>query len=75
VIQRVGCGVGEGSAVLSGTADGVGCNRSSDAVAVIEGSVKASKTRMMIAVIGKANWKILEGVKVFISFSFGGTSP
>jgi hypothetical protein len=71
----VGGGVGEGTAVLSGTADGVGCNRSSDAVAVMEGCVKARKIRMMIAVMGKANRKILEGVKVFISFSFKGTSP
>jgi hypothetical protein len=71
----VGSGVGEGSTVLSGTADGVGSNRASDAVAVMEGCVKASKTRMMIAVMGKANRKILGGVEVFILFSFEGTSP
>lgn len=69
----VGAGVDVGSRPLSGVHDGVGCCGSSDAIAIKVGWVKASRTAMIRIMMGKANRKILEGVVLFIFFSFEGT--
>jgi hypothetical protein len=70
----VGSGVEVGSRPSSGVPDGMGCCGSSDAVAMMEVCVNARRRAIMKAVKGKVNRKILDEVRVFISFSFDGTS-